>query len=367
VNVTKPAAHEVGAELVVDVHAHFMPPDLPDLAEETGDHRWPRLHVEETSETGRVLRGAELFRVVRRPCWDVTARITEMDRLGVDVQVISPIPVSLTYWAEPRTSLRYARHLNDWAAQASSESGGRLLAMGTVPLQDTDLAVAELIRAATELNLAGIELGTSIGDRELDTPELRPFFSAAQSLDIPLFVHPMDPRTVRRARSVDTAFGIGMLTDTALAANALVFGGVLAEFPQLRICLSHGGGALPWMLPRLKFGRSLHDPGREQMWDELVARCYVDSLVFDPTHLALLEQRFGRAHILAGSDYPFLPDGPAPQDIAFAAARLGVVSENQARAINGDNARTFLGPRVTSLARRTTATVSDTSQRKMND
>jgi aminocarboxymuconate-semialdehyde decarboxylase len=367
VGVTEPGAHEVSAELVVDVHAHFMPPDLPDLAAETGDHRWPRLHVEEGSETGRVLRGAELFRVVRRPCWDVAARLAEMDRLGVDVQVISPIPVSLTYWAEPRTSLRYARHLNDWAARASSDSGGRLPAMGSVPLQDTDLAVAELTRAATELNLAGIELGTCVGDRELDAPELRPFFSAAQNLDVPLFVHPMDPQAVGRARSADTAFGIGMLTDTALAANSLVFGGVLAEFPRLRICLSHGGGALPWVLPRLKFGRSLHDPGRDEVWDELVARFYVDSLVFDPGHLALLEQRFGMAHILAGSDYPFLPDGPAPQDIARAAVRLGVVSEKQARAMNGDNARTFLGPRVTSLARRTTGYRVDTLQRKIND
>jgi aminocarboxymuconate-semialdehyde decarboxylase len=339
---------EPSEALVVDLHAHFMPPDLPDLAAETGDPRWPRLVVDDSAETGQVLRGAELFRVVRRPCWDAAERIAEMDKLGVDVQVVSPIPVSLTYWADPELGLRYARHLNDWAASVTSQSGGRLLAMGSVPLQDTDRAVAELTRAVTQLDLAGIELGTVVGQAELDSPELRPFFAAAQHLDVPLFVHPMDPLPVGRARSVDMTFGIGMLTDTALAASALMFGGVLSEFPRLRVCLSHGGGALPWMLPRLKFGRSLHDQVSAEVWDQLVARFYVDSLVFDPRHLDLLKHRFGADHIVAGSDYPFLPDGPAPHELVNSAARLGIVSNDQARSMKGGNALAFLGPRATS-------------------
>jgi aminocarboxymuconate-semialdehyde decarboxylase len=340
-------------ELVIDLHAHFMPPNLPNLTAEKGDPRWPRLVVDERAQTGQVMRGTEIFRVVHRPCWDVAARIVEMDQLGVDVQVISPIPVSLTYWAEPEPSLRYARHLNDWAASVALQSRGRLRAMGSVPLQDTDLAIAELTRAVTELDLAGIEIGTVVGQTELDSRGLRPFFAAAERLAVPLFVHPIDPHAVGRARSVDEAFGIGMLTDTALAASSLVFGGVLSEFPRLRICLSHGGGALPWMLPRLKFGRSLHDPGLAEAWDQLVARFYVDSLVFDPQHLDLLVRRFGANHIVAGSDFPFLPDGPAPHDVLNSAARLGIVSGDQARLMKGANALAFLGPRGTSpLARR---------------
>jgi aminocarboxymuconate-semialdehyde decarboxylase len=364
--VTEPEGEELGEELVIDLHAHFMPPDLPDLTAETNDHRWPRLVADDNAKTGRVLRGAELFRVVRRPCWDAATRVAEMDHLGVDLQVISPIPVSLTYWAEPEASLRYARHLNDWAARVAWQSGGRLRAMGSVPLQDTDLAIAELTRAVTELDLAGIELGTVVGHAELDAPGLRPFFAAAERLNVPLFVHPMDPHVVGRARSVEKAFGIGMLTDTALAASALVFGGVLSEFPRLRICLSHGGGALPWMLPRLKLGRSLHDPGLDEVWDQLVARFYVDSLVFDPRHLDLLTRRFGADHIVAGSDYPFLPDGPAPHDLLNSAARLGIVSDDQARSMKGDNALAFLGPRATSPpARQATGYRVDRSRGKV--
>jgi aminocarboxymuconate-semialdehyde decarboxylase len=327
----------------VDLHAHFMPPDLPDLAAETGDDRWPILFADPDALTGAVMRGDQTFRVVRRPCWDTAARLGEMDALGVDIQVISPIPVALTYWAEPQLAIRYTRHLNDWLAQSVTDGGGRLRGLGAVPLQDPVAAVAELTRCVDELSLSGLEIGTIVGTAELDARELRPFFAAAEERQVPLFIHPIDTRCVDRAASVDMSFGIGMLTDTALAASALVFGGVLEEFPALRICLSHGGGGLPWMWPRLKFGRSLSQPGLEARWDELVSRLYVDALVFDPQHLELLRARFGIHHVVAGSDYPFLPNGPSPQLILEQAHELGLVIDHELPGVMGDNALTFLG------------------------
>jgi aminocarboxymuconate-semialdehyde decarboxylase len=343
--MASPIASAGRADLVVDLHAHFMPPDLPDLAVGTGDPRWPLLRID-SGGTGRVWRGEELFRVVRRPCWDSAARIEEMDRLGVDVQVISPIPVGLTYWAPPRPALAYARHMNDWVATAVADSDGRLRGLGTLPLQDPELAIAELTRIATDLGLAGIEMGTVVGDAELDAPELRPIFAAAADLDIPLFIHPMDVGAVPRARSVNFGFGIGMLADTALAAAALVFGGVLREFPRLRICLAHGGGAFPWTLPRLVFGRGLSDDTAASVWSETTQQLYVDSLVFDPSQIPLLIARFGADHVAAGSDYPFLPEGPAPHDVIDEAVALGILTVDNARAMKGTNALEFLdGPR----------------------
>ncbi|MBN9619319.1 MAG: amidohydrolase [Actinobacteria bacterium] len=332
-------------QLVIDLHAHGMPPDLPDMAAETGDARWPFLRVDDGAATGQVVRGADLFRVVRRSCWDTETRLAEMDTIGVDVHVISPIPVSLTYWAPARPALRYAQHVNDWLSAQVAAGEGRVRALGTVPLQDTDLAVAEMRRAVFDLGLDGLELGTVVGDQELDAPTLRPFFAAAAEWRVPLFLHPMDTGCVPRARSTDLAFGIGMLTDTALAAAALVFGGVLAEFPQLRVCLSHGGGGLPWMLPRLRFGRSIADPELDETWDALVARLFVDALVFDPRHLSLLKARFGPDHIVAGSDFPFLPDGPTPQAIVDAAGELGLLSPAERAAVKSANALAFLARR----------------------
>jgi aminocarboxymuconate-semialdehyde decarboxylase len=329
---------------VVDVHAHCMPPDLPDLAAETGDSRWPILRLADPlAETGSVLRGAELFRIVRRSCWDTETRLAEMDRLAVSVQVVSPIPVSLAYWAEPGLALRYARHVNDWLQTQVVASHGRLRALGTVPLQSPDLAIEEMRRAVQDLGLDGVELGTEAGGHELDSLSLRPFFAAAEQWGVPLLLHPTDTHCVPRAASTDQAFGIGMLTDTALAAAALLFGGVMAEFPRLRVCLSHGGGALPWMLPRLAFGRAIEHDEFDDVWRPLAARFFVDSLVFDPLHLPLLKSRFGADHIVAGSDFPFLPDGPSPQHILDAAVDAAIMTAAEGVAIKSVNALAFLG------------------------
>jgi aminocarboxymuconate-semialdehyde decarboxylase len=300
---------------VCDVHSHFMPADLPDFAARYGDRRWPRLEV--TGATGGEIRlGPDLFRPVRRPCFAAEARLEEMDSVGVAVQAISPVPISLTYWAEPKLALAFARHQNDALATAAAGSGGRLVALGGVPLQDVDLAVAELERAVTELGMPGVEIGTVIdttaGRLELDAPPLRPFFAAAADLGARVFVHPVDGAGIDRCAGAVESFGIGMLTDTALAAKALVFGGVLADHPELRICLAHGGGTFPWCYPRLRFRRlyGLDSAEAEALGgglDGLVRRLFVDSLIFDEAHLPLLTHRFGADHVVYGSDYPFVP------------------------------------------------------------
>lgn len=301
--------------MICDVHSHYMPAGLPDFAARFGDRRWPRLEVTGTGD-GEIRLGPDLFRTVRRPCFEAEARLDELDAAGVGTQVISPVPITLTYWAEPKPALVYAQHQNDALAEAAAGSGGRLLALGTVPLQDPDLAVAELERVVTELGLPGVEIGSVIGTPggaiELDAAPLRPFFAAAADLDARIFVHPVDGPGIDRCAGPLESFGVGMLTDTALAATALVFGGVLAEYPTLQVCLAHGGGAFPWCYPRLRFRRlhGLPEADAEAVGagvDGLASRLYVDSLVFDEAHLALLAHRFGAERIVYGSDYPFVP------------------------------------------------------------
>jgi len=309
-----------------------MPADLPDFADRFGDGRWPRLVVTGAA-TGEIRRGGELFRPVRRPCFAADARLEEMDAVGLSTQVISPVPVTLTYWAEPDRALAYARHQNDRLAEAAAGSSGRLVAFGTVPLQDTDLAVGELERMVGDLGLPGVEIGTVLrtaaGEVELDSPALAPFFAAAEDLGARLFVHPVDGAGLSRCDGPLRSFGVGMLTDTALAATALVFGGVLADHPRLRICLAHGGGTFPWVYPRLRFRHLLGRPADESErlgaeLDGLVRRLFVDSLVFDEAHLGLLAHRFGAAHVAYGTDYPFLPsEAVGETDIFGRAGRDG--------------------------------------------
>ncbi|AIJ21282.1 amidohydrolase family protein [Amycolatopsis methanolica] len=322
----------------MDLHTHYMPAGLPSFAESKGDSRWPRL-VPGSGGQGEIVRGTSTFRVVRQACWDITERISEMDRFGVDVQVISPVPVSLTYWASGPDAAEFARIQNDEIAEAVRGSAGRLIGFAGVPLQDTDLAIEEMRRVVGELGLHGIEIGTVVGTDELDHERLRPFFAAAARLGVPLLVHPIDGPCIGRSADPLGAFSIGMLTDTAVAARALVCGGVLTQLPDLRVCLCHGGGSFPWIYPRLRFGAVLDgDDSTGDRLDADLRRLFVDSLVFDPRHYALLTERFGTDHVVLGTDYPFFSlDGPGP-DLAMENG----LSEHDRAAIRGRNALDFL-------------------------
>lgn len=306
------------ASRTVDLHTHFMPAGLPNFAAETGDARWPHLEIG-NGDAGSIVLGSELFRRVTRPCWDPVARFDDMDRHGVDCQVMSPVPVTLVYWAEPKLALEHARRLNDGLGEAVEASSGRLLGLGTVPLQDVDLAIGEMERAIREVGLAGLEIGTVVRSAELDHPDLRPFFRAAAGLDVPIFVHPIDGDGATRCHTPMGRFGVGLTTDTALAAMALVFGGVLEDVPDLKVCLSHGGGTFPSVYPRLRLwaAGATDDPAATVgRLDALAGRLTVDSLVFDPGQVPLLVERFGADHIVFGSDYPFIPYPHAAASLA---------------------------------------------------
>lgn len=343
----------VDAVGMLDAHAHYFPADMAERDGSTGDPRWPSLVVadQDGPGTGQIMLGpSTVFRKVRSPLWDLEARLAELDANGVAMQVVSPTPILLTYWAEPRPALEFARAVNDSLAAQVAASAGRLTGLASVPLQDGALAAEELRRAVGELGLAGVEIGTRGGDRELDDPGLAPFFDAAAELDAAIFVHPLDGggNAIRRGGQ-PYDFGLGMLTDTAMAATALICGGVLDTRPDLRIGLSHGCGTLAWAAPRLKMGTALSaDPGRHDTFDELVARLWVDTLVFDPEHLRLLVHRFGAEHIMVGTDYPFIP-GQIEGARAFIGQALerGALTGDQADAVLHANARAFVEKRST--------------------
>ncbi len=288
--------------VVVDFHAHHFPEGLPDLAASTGDDRWPSLVVGEQSN---LMQGPTVFRPVRPPCFDVAARIDELDAAGVDRQVISPVPITLVDWAPPAEAARFLAAQNDGLIDAARRSDGRLVALGAVPLQDPDLAVAEMARIVS-LGMVGVEISAMVDGRELDDPTLEPFWAAAAQEKVPVFIHPAHQRIATRRSGMPYEFGIGMLTDTALAAAALVYGGVLDRHADLRIALSHGCGTFGWTHPRLRLMAARDSLAAGQL-DDLVRTLWVDTLVFDTALLPILVERFGADHIMFGTDHPFFP------------------------------------------------------------
>jgi aminocarboxymuconate-semialdehyde decarboxylase len=327
----------------IDSHAHFFGSGPAHRRPLTDDPRWPYLVVQDDG-SGVIMCGDTVFRRVQRSLWSVPDRLAELDAVRIERQVISPVPVTLTYWAPVEQALQFSRAVNDAIAEASAASEGRLIGLGTVPLQDVPSAVAELERLAGELGLRGVEIGACVEDRELDHPDLLPFFEAAQALGAAIFVHPLEggANAVRR-RGQPYDFGLGMLTDTAMAAGALVFGGVLERCPKLRIALAHGCGTFAWAYPRLRLAAQAFLGQDAERVDQYTRSLWVDALVFDPSHLGLLISRFGAGRVMLGTDHPFVPGQlAAGRYVIDAAIREGSVPADLERGILGGNVLEWL-------------------------
>jgi aminocarboxymuconate-semialdehyde decarboxylase len=294
------------------------------------------------------MRGDAPFRPVDSRLWDLSTRLASMDAKGIQCQVLSPVPVMLTSWADRTESARWCRLLNEALASLVSHGpSDRFRVMGAVPLPHGDLAAAELEHLVTELGCTAVEIGTVAGECELDDDRLVAFWEAAEALDVAVFVHPTHGAAAIRDGGSSYEFALGMHTDTGLAASALVFGGVLERFPRLRVGLAHGCGSFPWSLPRLVRGASLRSPLDPVlvMRDaaERASRLWADALVFDPHLLGVLLDRFGADQVMLGTDDPFYPEHFGdPIGMLDDAVRAGLCSADTARAIRSRNGERFL-------------------------
>ncbi|MBD5604796.1 MAG: amidohydrolase family protein [Candidatus Eremiobacteraeota bacterium] len=292
----------------VDFHTHYIDASMEGVA-------LPHcVALQRAGRRGELFRDGASYRVIDDRSWDLDRRIADMDAEGIDLQVLSPIPVTYAYDASPADGAAYARAQNDALAAVVRARPDRFAALGSVPLQDVDLACAELERAMVDLGLSGIEIGTTAGGRELDDPALEAFWERCEALDAIVFVHPESaPGFDRRGRRM-LVVSTGYPTETGIAAAALLTSGLL-ERRELRIVLAHAGGTLPWLLPRL-----------DRLWEifpdlqaasprrpsEVARTLYCDTLTFDERNLALVLERFDPAHVVVGSDYPFpIREAPA--------------------------------------------------------
>lgn len=256
-----------------------------------------------------MMKGDEFFRDVEQNLWAVEARVAEMDRLSVAVQVLSTVPVMFNYWAKPVDNHEISRFLNDHIAGLCRDNPARFIGLGTLPMQSPELSVRELERCVNELGLAGIEIGTHVGDWSLSHERVFPVFEAAERLGAAVFVHPWDMMGMARMPEYWLPWLVGMPAETSQAICSVIFSGVLDRLPELRIAFAHGGGAFPGTLGRIDHGYRVrpdlcaqdckHKPS------DYVDRIVLDSLVHDADALRSLIKMFGTDHIALGSDYPF--------------------------------------------------------------
>lgn len=296
--------------VAIDVHAHCVPDGfLPALARE-------RLGVEvvRDGEATRIqfagIRTAPLVPSLS----DLPARLAAMDRTGVRRQIVSPFIDLLGHALDEAAGRRYCALFNDLMAQTVKRAPDRLSALATVPLQAPAAAAEELHRAVSELGMVGVEIGTDAGSRQLDDAELEPFWAAAAGLGCLVLIHPNAAARQRLPYFLSNL--VGNPADTTLAAARLMFGGVLDRHPQLRICLVHGGGFLPYQVGRLEHGfRTFGDRHGARLASaprDLLARFYYDTVLHSPGMLGTLIDLVGPERILLGTDYPFPMGDPDP-------------------------------------------------------
>ena len=294
--------------LAIDLHTHILPESWPDLAARYGAGRWASLEHHAPCRA-RLIVGGKVFREIGDNCWSPARRLEDCDRDGVRVQVLSTVPVMFSYWAAPEHGYDWSRYLNDHLAGVVQSHPRRFIGLGTIPLQAPELAVRELSRCVNDLGLAGVQIGTHVGEWNLDYPALFPVFETAERLGAAVFVHPWDMLAPERMRSYWLPWLVGMPAEAALAICAVIFGGVLERLPRLRIGFAHGGGSFPGTFGRIARGfearpdlvavRNPNPPA------DYLRRIYLDSLTHDAEMLRLLLKRHGAERVALGSDYPF--------------------------------------------------------------
>lgn len=294
--------------LKIDVHTHILPKTWPDLKERYGYGGFVQLEHQGPG-CARMFLDGKPFREVSANCWDPLSRIAECDEHGVDVQVLSTVPVLFSYWAEPKDCLDFARLLNDELARVVEEHPKRFVGLGTLPLQDPDLAVKELRRCREELGFAGVQIGSNVNGKNLDDESLWPVFEAAEQLGAAIFVHPWEMMGRDRTSKYWLTWLVGMPAETATAICSVIFGGVLEKFPSLRLAFAHGGGSFPATIGRIEHGFNVRPDlcavANDVHPREYLGKFYVDSLVHDPEVLRYLLGLVGPERVALGTDYPF--------------------------------------------------------------
>ena len=325
------------AATTIDTHAHIVVPEL--LREAAPDETWrPRIFREEGRQiveyAGKQIKSA-IYEFVR-----IDSILEAQSAASVDRIVLCPWVSLLRYEANPDEGLRISRIQNEALAKLAQEHPKRVYALGTVPLQDPQLAARELESVIQTLGLCGVEVAASVRGAYLGDECFRPFWEAAEALGAFVFIHPI-------TRGFDApAFDdyylwntVGNPLETTITAAHLIMSGVLEAHPHLKVLLAHGGGTVLSLRGRLRHAHSFQPQARSRLKEspeQSLKRFYFDTVTHDVDVLRSLVACVGVDHVLLGSDYPFDMGDDRPTEIVRA---LGLAPNDEAKILGGNAAR----------------------------
>jgi aminocarboxymuconate-semialdehyde decarboxylase len=322
----------------IDLHSHFFPVEA---LQNPGKYesRAPEVVLDNGKLSVRSQIG---FRPGLGPgAYDPSARIEALDQMSIDLQAISPSPILLFYWEEPAVAAYFSRKQNEAIQNVAKKYPDRFVGFGSVPLQSVADSI-EIAREAKSMGLKGLEIGNAVGDKPLDDASFEAFFDAAQELDMLLFVHPLeggldadDPLSPILGNVLQFTFR------TTMMIERMILKGMFEKYPNLRLCLSHGGGLLAFNIWRLDHSYGLRPELKKIIPEQpsgYLKKLYFDTIVHSIAALRYLVEVVGAERVVIGTDYPMaMGDFGSVQKVMQldlpAAERELILGDNAAQAL----------------------------------
>jgi aminocarboxymuconate-semialdehyde decarboxylase len=295
---------------VIDMHNHFIAPEVIDHLARDGGHYATRI-VEREGRRFFLIREKAL-RPIDGPISNAEARIDDMDREGIAKQAVSCVPFLMYPDVDTASGLAIAQVNNDAMAALAAKDSAHFVPLASVPMQNPAAAAKELERASA-LGLRGVEIPPKVIERQLDESDFEVFWATAEALSMVVCIHPFEAAPTGALARYFLGNLVGNLYDTGLAAALLIYGGVLERHPKLRVVLYHAGGALSALVGRLDMGYRLVPECRSAIPrppSTYVSQFHFDIIAHNREMLSHLVKTYGADSFVIGTDYP-LPAGLA--------------------------------------------------------
>jgi aminocarboxymuconate-semialdehyde decarboxylase len=291
----------------IDMHTHIIPKNLPDWSGKFG--YGPFIHLDHHRPGyARMMQGDKFFREIESNCWDEELRIDEYAKYNTQVQVVCTIPVLFSYSAKPDDGLQVSQFLNDHIAELIVKHPKNYIGLGTLPMQDTDLAIKELERCK-KIGMKGVQLGSNINKQNLSDTIFNPLWAAIEELDMAVLIHPWEMMGQEEMKKYWLPWLVGMPAETARAICSLIFGGVMERHPGIRFNFSHAGGSFLPTIGRIEHGFhcrpdlvAIDNPINPR---DYIGKFWVDSATHDTMLFKYILEMQGSKKVTLGTDYPF--------------------------------------------------------------
>lgn len=332
--------------MIVDAHNHVIPEAIVSFLEK--DVEAFGVKVDGVGEGRRLIHREGFAYPMFKEFLDPVEKLRKLDANGFDKAVISPSPTLFFYRIESKRNAEFVRRLNEEIASFVGFAPDRLIGMGTLPMQSPEDAISEIDYLVDELGIRSVMIGTHIDGVQLADPGLRPVLRHAAKRDVFILTHPYYFGSKHGLEPYYLTNLIGNPLDTTIMAAHLIFGGVMEEIPDLKICLSHGGGFAPYQVGRLVHGSKVRQEAQSVNASpkELLKRFYFDTITHDPEALRYLIEFAGADHVLMGTDIPFDMADLKPLETlkasgASASEHSLIAGENAIRLCSSTTVRSF--------------------------